>query len=148
MKTYKGKTKLYELKKTETEFPKVKITSSKEAEEFVRQFYQGDIGIYESVFILLLNRANNTIGFAKISQGGIVGSVVDVKLILKYVVEDLASNVILCHNHPSGSLKPSDSDLQITKKVKNALAFVDSQLLDHIILTENSYYSMADNGDF
>lgn len=147
MKTYEAKTKLYELKKTDTDFPKVKITSSKDAEQFVRQFYHDDIGIYESVFILLLNRANNTVAYAKISQGGIFGSVVDIKIILKYVVEDLASNVILCHNHPSGSLKPSRADIDITQKLKAALSLVDSQILDHLILTEDGYYSMADNGD-
>lgn len=147
MKTYKAKTKLYELRKTDTDFPKVKITSSKDAEQFVRQFYHDDIGIYESVFILLLNRANNTMGFAKISQGGVSGTVVDVKIILKYVVEDLASNVILCHNHPSGALKPSGADIKITKKLREALSLVDSELLDHLILTEDSYYSMADNRD-
>jgi DNA repair protein RadC len=145
MKTYKTKSKLYEIRKTDTDFPKVKIASSKDAEKFVRQFYRGDIGIYESVFILLLNRANNTVGFAKISQGGITGSVVDVKIILRYVVEDLASGVILCHNHPSGNLKPSGADMAITKKVKEALSLVDSNLLDHLILTEEGYYSMADD---
>lgn len=140
-----SKVKLYELKKIQSDFPKTKITSSKESEEFIRQFYSDDLGIFESFFILLLNRNNQTIGYAKISQGGITGTVVDVKIIAKYVVDSLASSVILAHNHPSGNLKPSQSDLIITDRIKNALSLLDTKVLDHIILTEGSYYSFLDN---
>ena len=135
---------LYGLKKLQSDFPKEKITSSKKSFEFIKQFYSDDISIYESVFILLLNKNNTTIGYAKISQGGITGSVVDIKLIAKYVVDSLASSVILAHNHPSGNLQPSQPDKDITNKVKESLKLLDSILLDHIIITEDGYYSFAD----
>jgi DNA repair protein RadC len=102
--------------------------------------------IFESVFILLLNQINDTIGYAKISQGGIAGTVVDVRLIAKYAVDSLATAVILAHNHPTGELKPSDADIKITEKVKNGLQILDIKVLDHVILTKNGYYSFADEG--
>ena len=136
---------LYELKKIQTDFPKKKILSSKNSSEFIRQFYSDDIEIFESFFILLLNRGNQTIGYSKISQGGITGTVVDTKIIAKYVVDSLASAVILAHNHPSGTLKPSQADISITHKIKTALSFLDAEVLDHIILTKDDYYSFADN---
>ena len=95
---------------------------------------------------MLLNRANKTIGYAKISQGGVSGTVVDVKLIAKYAVESLASGVILAHNHPSGNLTPSHQDIALTRKVKEALTLLDSQLLDHVILSADGYKSFADEG--
>ena len=137
---------LYELKKVQTNFPKEKITSSDKASEFIKQFYNEDIEIFESSFILLLNNANNTIGYAKISQGGITDTVVDVRLIAKYAVESLCAGVILAHNHPSGNLKPSQADINITEKTKTALSLLDIDLLDHLILTSDSFYSLSDNG--
>lgn len=141
--------KEYQITTKASEFPKKKIRSSDDSYEVIKQFWHEDIEIYESFFILLLNRANMTIGWAKISQGGITGTVVDVKILLKYVVDTLASGVIIAHNHPSGNLIPSQSDIDITRKVKEALSYLDSQLLDHLIITpDNGYHSMADNGDF
>jgi len=138
---------LFELKKIQTNFPEGTIHSSKDSFEFIKQFYLDDIEIFESAFILLLNNANKTIGYAKISQGGITGTVVDPRLIAKYAVESLAVAVILAHNHPSGKLYPSGADKTLTEKVKEGLRYLDIKLLDHIILTNNSYYSMADEGD-
>ena len=132
---------LYQLKKIQTEFPSVKITNIKIAADFIRNFYSDDIGIFESSFILLLNNSLKTIGYAKISQGGITGTVIDVRIVAKYAIESLATNVIIAHNHPSGKLLPSESDLQITKKLFSALKTLDIVLQDHIILTEESYYS-------
>jgi len=120
--------------------------TSADANEFVRNFYLDDLEIFESFFILLLNRSNTSIGYAKISQGGIVGTVIDTTIIAKYCVEALAKSVILCHNHPSGSLFPSDADKIITRKIIEALKVFDCAVLDHIILTEASYYSFADDG--
>lgn len=139
-------TPLFSLKKNQSEFAKAKIKTSKDGADFIRQFYSDDLEIYESFFILLLNRASNTIGYAKISQGGIIGTVVDVKIICKYVVDSLASGVILCHNHPSGNLTPSRQDFDITNNIKHALSFLDCNVLDHVILTADSFYSFADNG--
>jgi DNA repair protein RadC len=138
-------TALYELRKNQTEFSKIRITSSGDSASFIRQFYQGDIEIYESFFLLLLNQQNYTIGYAKISQGGITSTVVDVRIIAKYTVDSLATSIILAHNHPSGSLRPSEQDILLTKKVKDAMTLFDVRVLDHIILTEDSFYSFADN---
>ena len=146
-KTYKSTISEYSLKYTKTDIQKTKIITSENACSVIKKFYFDDINIYESFFILLLNRANNTTGFAKISQGGTAGTVVDIKIIAKYAVESLSSAVIICHNHPSGNIKPSEADINITKKIKDALLLLDISLTDHIILSENNYYSFADNGD-
>jgi DNA repair protein RadC len=139
-------TKLYELRKNQTDFPKKKIQNANDSSEFIKQFYQDDIEIYESFFLLLLNQQNHTIGYAKISQGGITGTVVDVRIIAKYAVDSLATGIILAHNHPSGNVNPSQSDISITKKVKEAMNLFDISVLDHIILTADSFYSFANNG--
>ena len=142
-----GTIKLFELKKIQTEFPSEKITSSDQAANFIRRFYFDDIEIFESFFILLLNQANKTIGYAKISQGGISGTVVDVRIIAKYAIEALATSVILAHNHPSGNLTPSQSDITITEKIKAGLKILDIKVFDHLILTADSFYSMENNNE-
>lgn len=139
--------KQFQLKKIQTEFPKLQIKSSRDSNKFIRQFYSDDIGIYESFFILLLNRANYTIGYAKISQGGIAGTIVDIKLVSKYAIESLCSSVIIAHNHPSGNTNPSNEDKIITNKIKLALDLFEIKLLDHMILSEDSYYSFSDEGN-
>ena len=138
--------KRFTIKKNQTRFTSTKITKSAEAEAAGRQFFGSDIGIYESFMIMMLDRANNTVGYAKISQGGIVGTVVDVKIIAKYCLDALCSSVVLYHNHPSGNLKPSESDKVITKRIKDALKLIEVEVIEHIILTEESFYSFADNG--
>lgn len=149
MKTYKTSLKRFRIVAEPTDFPKVKITNSKVSAEFIRQFYNDDIGVFESFFILLLNRANNTVGYAKISQGGIAGTVVDKMIIAKYVVDNMASSVILAHNHPSGQMFPSEADKQLTRDLVRALSFLNCNVLDHIILSpeQNQYYSFSDNGE-
>lgn len=126
---------------------KVKIDSSEVAAKYVRQFFYDDIEVYESFFILMLNRSNSTIGWAKISQGGIDSTVVDSILVAKFCIDKLAKGVVLCHNHPSGELRPSDADIRITKQISNALQLLGIKVQDHIILTSESYYSFLDNGD-
>lgn len=139
--------KLFELKKIQSDFPTEKITTSNEAQLFIRQFYGDDIEVFESAFILLLNRKNQTIGYAKISQGGIAGTYVDPKIVAKYAVDSLASGVIFCHNHPSGNTAPSPEDISLSKKLKQGLNLLDINLLDSIILTPTSAYtSLADLG--
>jgi DNA repair protein RadC len=100
---------------------------------------------HEEFWILLLNRSNQIIDQVRISQGGISGTVTDVRLILNAAVEKLASGIILAHNHPSGNLSPSDADLKITKKIKEAAMLLDLSLLDHLILSDQGYLSMADD---
>jgi DNA repair protein RadC len=123
---------------------KQRIRSSLEAYEFIKQFYSDDIEIYESFFILLLNQGNYTIGFAKISQGGIAGTVVDTRMVAKIALESLAVNIILAHNHPSGNLNPSAQDKSLTERITNGLKLLDINVADHIILTAESYFSFRD----
>ncbi len=101
---------------------------------------------HEEFWVLYLNRANKVISRYKLSQGGISGTVTDIRLILKKGIELLASGIILCHNHPSGNINPSESDIRITSKLKEAGSIMDISLLDHIIVAGKSYYSFADNG--
>jgi DNA repair protein RadC len=138
--------KKYELKSNTTALPKVRIKSSEEAYNYIKQFYSNDIDIFESSFVLLLNRANDTIGYAKISQGGVAGTVIDIKIVLKYVVDTLASGFILCHNHPSGNTNASAQDDLLTCRLKEVCNYMDCDMLDHIIITSDNYYSYADNG--
>ncbi len=137
--------KKFELKVNQTEFEQIKITKSEDAANFIKQFYSDDIEIYESFFILLMNRSNKIIGYAKISQGGIIGTYVDKKIVLKYVIDSLASGLIIAHNHPSGVLNPSDEDIKITKQIAELCKLLETTLLDHVILTADSFYSFADN---
>ena len=137
---------LYSIKKNETSFPNVAVTSAEDSYKCIRQYYSDDIEVFESMFILLLNVKNETVEYAKISQGGCVGTVVDLKIIAKYAVDSLAHGVIIAHNHPSGTAKPSEADIQVTEKVKGALALLDVRLLDHIILTKNTFYSFSNEG--
>lgn len=122
----------------------VKIISSQAAFE---QFGPLISGLqHEEFWILMLNRANHLIGKKCISKGGVSGTVVDIKIILKALIESLASSVILFHNHPSGNLEPSQQDVAITLKIRQAVNQVDIQLLDHLIIGNSGYYSFADEG--
>jgi DNA repair protein RadC len=146
-KTYKSTVSNISLKAEKSDFPKVQVTQSSDAADFISQFYGDDLGIYESFFLVLLNRASTTTGYVKISQGGTAGTVIDVKMISKYAIESLSAGVILAHNHPTGITHPSKSDIDNTKKVKKALNLFDIKVLDHIILgPDSNYYSFADEG--
>jgi DNA repair protein RadC len=101
---------------------------------------------HEEFWILFLNRSNKVISRMKLSQGGVSGTVTDVRMVMKKAIESLASGIIVCHNHPSGNLNPSESDSKITQKIKEAGTLMDIQLLDHLIISEKDYYSFADNG--
>lgn len=101
---------------------------------------------HEEFWVLFLDRANHVLRRSKLSQGGMNGTVTDVRMILREALLNKASGIIVCHNHPSGNLNPSDSDIAITKKIKEAGAIMDIQLLDHIIIGNKEYYSFADNG--
>jgi DNA repair protein RadC len=101
---------------------------------------------HEEFWILFLNRSNKVINRMKLSQGGISGTVTDVRMVMKKAVEYLASGIIVCHNHPSGNLNPSESDSKITQKIREAGNLLDIQLLDHLIISDKDYYSFADNG--
>ena len=101
---------------------------------------------HEEFWILLLNRANKVIGKGRISIGGVAGTVVDAKIIFKKALAKLACGIILCHNHPSGNLEPSRADLEITRKLKRAGETLEINVLDHLIISSEGYYSFADEG--
>jgi DNA repair protein RadC len=103
---------------------------------------------HEEFYILLLSRSNQVKSIELISKGGISGTVVDGKLVFKAALAQAASAIILCHNHPSGNLKPSQADIQLTKKLKEFGNMIDLPVLDHLIITDESYYSFADEGIF
>jgi DNA repair protein RadC len=128
-----------------SELPEVlQIKCSKDVADIFQPLL-GDLS-HEEFWILFLNRSNRVIGRMKLSQGGVSGTVTDVRMIMKKALEYLASGIIVCHNHPSGNLNPSDSDSKITQKIKDAGNLMDIQVLDHLIITEREYFSFADNG--
>lgn len=101
---------------------------------------------HEVFGVLYLNRANKINHFEIVSQGGITGTVADPRVILRKALEEDAVNIILCHNHPSGSLKPSRADEQLTIKIREAASYFDIKVLDHIIVSDNGHFSFADEG--
>lgn len=137
----------FTLKATTNEVPVAKILCSADAAKFARQFYHDDIAIYESAFIILLNSNNTTIGWAKIAQGGISTTLVDMRLVSKYAIDALASGVIFVHNHPSGNLRPSIQDDNLTRKMSDGLSLFDIRLQDSLIIAPQSgFYSFNDEG--
>ena len=120
------------------------INSSKNAFEYILSDFM-DLK-HEEFWIILLNRSNHVISKHQISLGGVHGTVVDSKIIFKIALDQLASSIILVHNHPSGSLKPSDSDIRLTKKLTESGTLLDLPILDHLIVTDSNYYSFADEG--
>ena len=131
--------------KTIDSIKKHKIYDSRSAYDVVKQFWSENMDIYESFYVVALNNANNTLSFMKVSTGGITGTVVDVRLVASFLLQSLAVGCILAHNHPSGTLKPSTGDLDITDKLVKGLKLLDIKVIDHLIITENEFYSFADN---
>jgi DNA repair protein RadC len=123
---------------------KPKISSSKDAFDLI-QGHLMDLP-HEEFWVLLLNRMHQVVKKKRISEGGVSGTVADPKIIYKLALEDLASGVIVAHNHPSGNLKPSQSDIDLTRKLKEAGRFLEVQLLDHLIIANRNYFSFADEG--
>jgi DNA repair protein RadC len=137
--TYKNKVKASD---------RIKITCSRDAYNvFMDSWNPETVDFLEEFKMLLLNRSNAILGIFPVSKGGLSGTVTDVRLIYQAAIKANACGTIICHNHPSGNLNPSESDNKITQKIKEAGNLLDIQLLDHIILTtEGDYYSYADNG--
>jgi DNA repair protein RadC len=124
-----------------------KIISSKDAEKIARSLWdENKMELQEEFKVMLLSRANRVIGVYNLSCGGVAGTVADPKLIFVSALKGLANGIILVHNHPSGNLTPSQADIDLTKKCREAGKFLEIQVLDHIIITSESYYSMADDG--
>jgi len=125
---------------------KNKITSSKVVFEIMRPII-GELP-HEEFWVLFLNNSNKVISKSQLSKGGITGTIVDVRLVFKLALENGATSLILCHNHPSGNLDPSEADKQITTKLKTGGESLDVKVLDHLIITETNYYSFVDEGIF
>jgi len=120
------------------------VQSSKDIAQYLKAMLK-DL-TYEVFAVLFLNRANKINHFEIISRGGITGTVADPRIILKKALEEEATSIVLSHNHPSGSLKPSKADEELTKKIREAARYFDIKVIDHIIVSEEGYYSFADDG--
>lgn len=127
-----------------TQTPKVKITSANDAYDVLLSSWDVDIiELQEEFKILLLNRSNQVLGIYPLSKGGITGTVVDLRLIFAVALKCNATGIILSHNHPSGKLLPSDSDITLTMKIKKGADLLDISLLDHLIVTKKGFYSFS-----
>jgi len=150
MNELKSKLIEYKIKSiTNNNINKVSLRSSSDSSKYFRKLYEendDDINTAESVYILFLNRSSNVVGYTKLSSGGINASIIDIRLLSYYAINTLCSSVIMCHNHPSGNLNPSDADKKILNETKIALKIFGIHVLDNIILTNDSYYSFADEG--
>lgn len=123
------------------------ISNSKDCFKLFLQEYDGDIYDTEKFYVMYLNNSNSVINIVQLSMGGLTQTVVDLRLLFRHAFICKATSIILCHNHPSGSNKPSQSDKDLTNKVKEASRLLDINLLDHIIISnENTYYSFGDMG--
>lgn len=124
---------------------RIKITNSISAyEAFLNNWDMDTIELFEEFKILLLNRNNKILGIHNLSKGGMTATLVDLKLLFAVVLKSASSNIILAHNHPSGNLKPSESDKNLFKKIKAAAQFLDINVLDNMIITRNGYFSFVD----
>lgn len=131
------------LKKSEL----MKISSSRDAYNIFKRVFNADTFDWcEEVIMLCVNNSNKVVGFYKVSSGGMTGTVIDVRMIFTTALQCLATGIIIAHNHPSGTLIPSKADKAITKKIREAGKFLDINILDHLIITDESYFSFLDDG--
>ena len=126
-----------------------KVKNSDDVASFIRKTYgQGKIQLQEAFIILYINQQNEIIGYYKHSVGTINATLADVRIIFAVALASLSIGIILAHNHPSGNTKPSEGDIELTEKMSEAGKLLNIKVLDHVIITKNSYYSFADNGLF
>lgn len=125
-----------------------KISSSKDTAKLLFEHWNKDtIELQESFKVLLLNNSNKVKGIYEVSNGGITGTLVDLRILFAVVLKSLSVGLVICHNHPSNKLDPSNADILLTEKIKNAAKLFDVMLLDHLIIAPNGkYYSFADEG--
>ena len=124
------------------------VKSADNAFDYLSRAYdEGTIGLCEEFMVLLLNRANRVMGCLRLSKGGLTGTVVDLWILFGTALKAMASSIVIAHNHPSNNLQPSDADLDLTKKIKEAGKLLDINLLDHLVLgTDDNYVSFAHEG--
>ena len=148
MKTYKTNMPEITLKYKTGNYKKTKISTSLDAFQVLLQLYDDDTVDYkETAFVLFLNKANNTIGWMKISEGGTSATVIDPKMIFATALKCNASGIILSHNHPSGQLRASDEDRKMTSNLATIGYIMGIEVLDHVIVCRSGYYSMNDEGE-
>lgn len=123
-----------------------KIMSSKDAEAVFREIWNSSLELKEEAYIILLNRSNSVLGWYKVSEGGIDGTVIDIRVVFSVALKGLACSIIMAHNHPSGNLAPSEHDINITKRLQEAGKLLQIPVLDHLILSDEGYLSFADEG--
>lgn len=125
------------------------VRSSTDAYNELKAFFPtGTLALQESFVAMYLNRANNVIGVFDMARGGITSTVVDLRLLISVALKTVATGIILCHNHPSGNLTPSQNDKSLTRKISEACKSFDLSVLDHIIITpDGRYFSFADEGE-
>ena len=144
---FKGKLPEITLKYKSGDVNRLKIKNSKSAFNVLKKLYDSDtINYCETVIVLFLNKANNTISWIKLNQGGMTGTIIDTRMLFSAALNCGATSFILSHNHPSGNVKPSESDKKITKKIKEAGIIMDIEMIDHIIVSNKVFFSFADNG--
>ena len=148
MKTYMSNMPEITLKYKTSNYKKTKISTSLDAFQVLLQLYDEDTVDYrETAFVLFLNKANNTIGWMKISEGGTSATVIDPKMIFATALKCNASGIILSHNHPSGQLRASDEDRKMTSNLATIGYIMGIEVLDHVIVCRSGYYSMNDEGE-
>ena len=132
---------------TDTLNDRPEIKTAEDAIEIFKQLFNAEkLGLQEQFVAVYLNRCNKVIGTSNLFTGGVSGTVVDMKILLSVGLKLMASSILVSHNHPSGKLKPSQADLNLTKNLQQASKSLEIQILDHIIITENHYFSFADEG--
>jgi len=132
-------------KSTVKKSDRFKVTNSKDAFNVILSLWNKDnIELLEEFKVLFLNRANEVLGIHTLSKGGISGTVVDIRLLFAIALKSAASSIILVHNHPSGNLNPSQADIQLFNKIKEASRFLDINVLDNLIISKDDYYSCND----
>jgi len=124
----------------------LKISNSNDTYLYLKKVWSKHINYKEEFYLICLNRANKVLGYSVISVGGISGCVVDPRIIFQTALKANASAIIIAHNHPSGNLKPSDQDIKITKNISKAGVILQQPLLDHLIITDDGYFSFGDEG--
>lgn len=123
------------------------VRTSNDAATFFRTIFDADTMLWtEESAMICLNRANEVIGYFKVSSGGTASTIMDAKVIFTQALQSGAHSIILAHNHPSGNTQPSDNDIKLTKQLVKGAMLLDMRVLDHIILSDASHMSMADNG--
>lgn len=143
---FKGMLNEVQVRYRPTNINRFKISSSADVDSQIRSLWPVDVEHREAMVSVYLNQAHNIVGYSVISIGSISGTLCDVKVVFQHGLLCNASALILIHNHPSGSLKPSVEDLNLTKKIREASLIMDMRMLDHLIITREGYCSLADEG--